>query len=277
MSPSCFRLEVEMASTTVSDTDVIERYRASGSVPVVAREFGIGPTTVYRILNRAGVSREKGLDEWRRKSRAFNDESQEVVKQRYEAGESYAAIARDFHVSLVTVRKAVLRAGVSPRRRGRGKRFLTDSEEKQILGLRKGGLSQEAVARSVGVSQPLISRILRQHGESGNTNRRMHSRFKGGRVRAEAGYWQVLMPYNDPLYSMANRVGYVPEHRLVLARHLGRPLTSFETVHHINGDRTDNRLENLQLRQGRHGKGTVLQCLDCGSANVTYVPIATED
>lgn len=59
------------------------------------------------------------------------------------------------------------------------------------------------------------------------------------------GYIWRYVGRNDPLAS--SHTGYAYQHRVVMAEVIGRPLHGNESVHHKNGDRTDNRPENLEL------------------------------
>ena len=61
------------------------------------------------------------------------------------------------------------------------------------------------------------------------------------------GYAMISIPPNDPLIGMANKNRIVLEHRLIVAKALGRCLNRREIVHHINRIKDDNRIENLTL------------------------------
>ena len=79
------------------------------------------------------------------------------------------------------------------------------------------------------------------------SNSKIH--FKGGHVN-EQGY-VVTTVLGRP----------TSVHRLVMEQHLGRKLKKNETVHHIDGNRQNNKLSNLELRIGHHGKHQRLEDL----------------
>jgi len=79
-----------------------------------------------------------------------------------------------------------------------------------------------------------------------NNVRGKNYKWKGG-FKNDDGYLKFLVPKGCKFSRMANKQGYIRIHRLMMAEYLQRPLTNKEVVHHINGDVTDNRRENLKL------------------------------
>jgi transposase len=237
----------------------------------LSERFGGGRKAVVSALRRQGVTgMHRGA-----KPRAYTREQAAQIAARFGNGESLASLQREFGGSVSSVRAELQRQGTWERRpgghgakSGMRQRLFGPAETARMVQAWADGQSKSAIAREFGTTQHIVERVLRDTGIADICERpkavrgEQHGRWKGGRVRTSEGYVKVRVPG-----------GYAPEHRLVMEAALGRELAPHETVHHINGVKDDNRLENLQLRFGKHGNGHALACLDCGSMNVGPVPL----
>lgn len=84
----------------------------------------------------------------------------------------------------------------------------------------------------------------KQHGPLGIPSGPAHWQWRGGRSKNQLGYIRTIERGREEL-----------EHRVVMELILGRCLLRSEEVHHINGQRDDNRPENLELWSTSHPAG----------------------
>jgi hypothetical protein len=108
------------------------------------------------------------------------------------------------------------------------------SENKSIL----------KASKALGIGMATANRILKRNGiaRDGRFNAN-NKNWAGGITKTRDGYIKV----RDPLNVMADCRGYVWEHRLVMAKHIGRSLLRTEVVHHIDDNKGNNHISNLML------------------------------
>lgn len=136
---------------------------------------------------------------------------------------------------------------------------LTQAHELEIVGSYQRGESGPMIGKRLGVSVAAIMRCLHRNNipiiksrpvtEAQKLKHSQQMRGRGKGVYKTTDNYVKVRALNHPF---ADSAGNVMQHRLVVEAALGRYLQPEETVHHKNGIKNDNRLENLELLESRY-------------------------
>lgn len=131
----------------------------------------------------------------------------------------------------------------------------------ELKPLRIGRLDPNDPCDFTGCGRPrTTSGLCAQHQNMARAGKPLHpirtERAKKGEGSVTKAGYRVVVAHGHP---NATPKGQILEHTLVMSQHLGRPLVKGENVHHVNGDRADNRIENLELWSSSQPSGQRVQ------------------
>ncbi len=136
----------------------------------------------------------------------------------------------------------------------------SEETKRKMSEIRKGIVFSDEWKRNISKGKMGKKRNLSPEGKESLRKKLLRNRFawKGGRWKDLDGYVYIYYPEHPN----ANNNKYIGEHRLVMEKALGRYLERWEYIHHKNGIKDDNRIENLEIVINRKHYGKI-RCPHC--------------
>jgi transposase len=250
---------------TEEENGILEKYHSGWTRSRIAGHFRRDPYTITTVLERHGIAPYSST-----KLELRSPKTIEEIKTLYDQGVCVEEIAKKIGCHVTTLTSRIFKeCGIKLRpHRAKPKhvesRFrLSEAEREQICRRYSDGHTMEAIGSDFGISLSLISKVVHEarlpiHDISHNSPAGESSpRWTGGKYLNKSTGYVYMRMRNHP---MASKWGYVPEHRYVMEQHLleTKPdhpalengvLSRKWVIHHINENKSDNRIENLMLKE----------------------------
>lgn len=201
-------------------------YNQNLNASEIASMYGCHRDTVRLAMNRFGIASRGKI------KKSEKPEIVDLIIKKYKQCHSVRKTSLDTGYAQNTIHEILLNNGVYVFKKGENAKYTWENNKHPRLG-KKGAECPMYGRRMTDATREKMEVIWKRNGDERRLERKM----------TNDGYVMVYCPNSPAAYND----GYVLEHRLVMENHLGRPLSTDEYIHHINGNKGDNRIENLML------------------------------